>query len=505
MEMPNWLLDDIGYDLAKKPFERVSWWWVVKWNTFISIDDSPLTVDNPLWLREENSLESVRLFGLHPSALQGEIIHYWQQAFWVRRLLDLFTPIQNKIKLWSYYQRCLSFHEVYVKNPFEEKEPINFVFEKYLGKEARNRLKRCRAQFENHIEKRAGNEKWIKNNEFFLCCHFKKDWDFFVKLMKKKLTRLSSESDRNDLQSQFEKEYGRLQDILVRYLSKWSKKIFTPLSSHGISNSNALVPTDSSSIGKKSNYLSIYNRAGNNIYSIESIEYWIKRQRQAIEFILQEKSPEQFFKIKGLFESCFSEVRLFVDAQLRHYKKMIDRVKQSQFDCVKASQQAEILLTDLIYFFRKIALLFHPDKSFGNKNLQEIQTELFKAFQKLSKESLEKIKEGFPLLQDCLSKQKNIRECWKLKQEFDLRTAEMERQIEEMRAEWEEDKARWRQDFAERKADLKRTRIKMEEVQVKINEFIKSQANSKFIQKLPSSDLTSEKSERTVSSRYESS
>ncbi len=51
-----------------------------------------------------------------------------------RWLLTLFTPIHRKIKIWSYYQRCISFHTVCIKNPLDEKEPIAFVFEKYLGK-----------------------------------------------------------------------------------------------------------------------------------------------------------------------------------------------------------------------------------------------------------------------------------------------------------------------------------------------------------------------------------
>lgn len=308
--------------------------------------------------------------------------------------------------------------------------------------------------------------------------------------MEKKLTRLSSESDRKVLRSQFEKEYSRLQDILVRYLSKWSKNIFTPLISHRTSCSNALVHANSA-IDKRSNYLPI-KLAGNKIYSIHSIEDWVKRQRQMLVAMLQEKSPEQFLKIENLLKSCFSEIELLVESQLEDYKNMIDKVRRNQFDCEEASRKAESKLTTLVYCFRKSALLLHPDKSFGNEKLQEIQEELFKALQELSKKSLKKIKEALPILENCLSKQRDIQECWKMKQEFDLRTVEMERQIEEMMAEWEQDKIRWKQDFSERKAALKKTRMEMEEMQVKINDCIQSQARAKLIKKPPSNDLVQE-------------
>lgn len=83
-----------------------------------------------------------------------------------RQLLTLFTPIHCKIKLWFYYQRCISFHTVCIKNPFDEKEPIAFVFEKYLGGEATYGLNKRRFQIENYLEQRTGNLKWKNNNGF---------------------------------------------------------------------------------------------------------------------------------------------------------------------------------------------------------------------------------------------------------------------------------------------------------------------------------------------------
>lgn len=490
--MDNWLLEDIGNELAKKPFERVFWWRETKWNVFISID-SPLTIDKPLWLREENNLRSLRLFYLHPNELQKEIIHFWQQPFWKRWLLDLFTSIRIKIKLWSYYQRCLAFREIYIKNPYDEKEPIDFVFEQYLGREARYGLKKCRIQFENYFEKHTGNLKWIKNNKFFIDRHFKKDWDYFVKLMNKKLTQLFSESDRNGFRSQLEKEYMRLQDILFRYLSTWSINIFDSFISKGTSISNALVYVDS--VESQTNDQPMSELISNEICSLRSIDTWIKRKRQTIKSMLQEESSKRFIKIENLFESYLFELNALVASQLRHYKKMIDKVRWNQYNCDDAGRQTEIILTDLIYFFRKSVLLFHPDKSFGNEKLQEIQTKLFIIFQKLSNESLEKIKEGLSILQACLLKQKKIQEFWKLKLDFDLRTAKMEKQIKELRLSFNKIKIEYTQDFVNRKADLKEVRIEMEKTQIKIDECIRSQARSKLIQNPPSNTLMQKENE----------
>ncbi len=193
--MLNRLLEDIGFRLAKKPFEWVSWWWGPKWRDFIRVNP-PLTADTPLWIREENSLNSVRLFGVCPDELQTEIIRYWQQPFWKRWLLTLFTPIHRKIKIWSYYQRCMSFHKVCIKNQLDEKEPISFVFEKHLGREIIHGLNKNRIQVENYLEKCAGNLRWKNNFNFFMYRCFRKDWNFFKKLMKKKLSRLSESDEK---------------------------------------------------------------------------------------------------------------------------------------------------------------------------------------------------------------------------------------------------------------------------------------------------------------------
>ncbi len=208
---------------------------------------------------------------------------------------------------------------------------------------------------------------------------FRKDWNFFKKLMKKKLARLS-ESDRKDLKSQLENEYMRLEYILSRYLSTLCKNIFNhPASDESIKSDTFVDATT----GQETSC------------SIQSIEDWVKIKRQTVESMLHEESSKQFLQIKNFLETCFSNVKLFVNHQIKQYEKLNEKVIWRQLACPEAIQQMQTLQTELIYFFKKAALLFHPDKSFGNEQLQEIQTELFKLFKQLSEESLKKIKEMF--------------------------------------------------------------------------------------------------------------
>ncbi|MFI0455958.1 MAG: hypothetical protein ACH34P_06830, partial [Candidatus Rickettsiella isopodorum] len=109
--MLNSLLQNIEQRLAKKPFTWMSLWRNKRWSTFFFIVPK-LTEERPLWKRDETSLNNLRLFNLEPQALQAEIQAYWRKSFWQRWWLGLLTGINNKRKVWSYYQRCLAFGEV---------------------------------------------------------------------------------------------------------------------------------------------------------------------------------------------------------------------------------------------------------------------------------------------------------------------------------------------------------------------------------------------------------
>ncbi len=92
-------------------------------------------------------------------------------------------------------------------------------------------------------------------------------------------------------------------------------------------------------------------------------------------------------------------------------------------------------------------LLFHPDKSSGNKALSKIKTELFKEFKQLSDTSLEAVNRGLRTLEKCIPK-------WKL--EHQAMEDKMQRDREAFRVyfekamkESEESTARLNAEFAE--------------------------------------------------------
>jgi hypothetical protein len=159
------LLESMGHRLAKKPFEWMSWWWSVRWGDFISIDPQ-LTKENPLWSleRDDNSLKSIRLFELYPDELQAEIARYWEKSFWRQWLSRLFTPIESKITIWSYYQRCLSFREVQRQNPQIDQRLIIYTPEQSLVSVLVKGLNKDNLAFENYLEKNTGNLRWMQNN-----------------------------------------------------------------------------------------------------------------------------------------------------------------------------------------------------------------------------------------------------------------------------------------------------------------------------------------------------
>ncbi len=418
--MQNRLWKDLMDKLAKEPFEGMYWGWGPQWVTFIKID-SPITIDKPLWTHEESSLDTIQLFDLSLDQLQREIVRYWQQPFWKRWLLSLFTSINSKIKLWSYYHRCLAIREVSIKNLYGIEKPIQSVFEQYLGEEIVQRLYQTTMKLTKYLEKHAGDFKFEKNDrsvDFYL----RGNWKFFDKLLEEKLDSLFIE-DKNNLKKQLEKEFDRLKSIFFSYLAAWFKKIFDePIYF------DKPIPLD----------ICIDPHTGKKVtYSTQSIEEWIKLKRQILESILRDNSPEQFLRIKTFLEPTLSKIKQLINHQLGRYEELINKVKCDRLAADKAIQQASLLQKDFI-LFKKIVLLFHPDKSFGNKNLQVLQTELFKDFSCLAKESMDKIKQGLQTLEECLITQKNKLAFFKMRNKFILRLAELEKIRDDLNARLEE-------------------------------------------------------------------
>lgn len=416
--MQNRLWKDLTNRIAKEPFEGMYWGWGPKWVTFIKVD-SPITLDKPLWTHKESSLNTIRLFDLSPEQLQLEIIRYWQQPFWKRWLLSLFTSINSKIKLWSYYHRCLAIRKASIKNIYRIDKPIDCVFEQYMGEEIVQRLYRTTVKLTKYLEKHAGDYKFEENGVDF---YLRENGKFFTKLMKDKLAPLDIEN-KDNLQIQLEKEFDRHEMMLFTYLAAWEEKIFDePIYF------DEPIPLDTC----------VDPRTGKKmIYSTQSIEEWVKQKRQILESMLRDHSPEQFLKIKTFLESTLSIIKQLINQQLERFEQLIDKVKCDELVADKAIQQANFLQKDF-FLFKKSIFLFHPDKSFGNKNLQALQTELSKDFICLANESVEKIKNGLQTLEECLITQKNKLAFYKMKNIFNLRIAELEKIRDDLSARLDE-------------------------------------------------------------------
>lgn len=285
----------------------------------------------------------MRLFGLFPEELQIEIMDYWQKPFWKRCHLGLFTSIYSKIKLWSYYHQCLAFREVCLENSFHAKEPIDLMFEQYLGKEMIYRINKNRVKFENSFEKSAGNLRLEEHMNFLQDMLLRKNGRFFSKLLKKKLTELP-EINKKSLKNRLKNESLRLRMILFCYLYSWHKSIF-PRIVNEPENIDTFVEI---CFGKEINY------------SVHSIQDWVKLKQQIIESLLEEQSPEQFLRIKDILEDCLATIKKLVVNHLHNCVNLITAMRKRKLSCQQAIQKTKIRQAELVYFFKNALYCFIP-------------------------------------------------------------------------------------------------------------------------------------------------
>ena len=433
--MLNSLLQCIGQRLAKKPFTWMSWWRGKKWISVFSI--IPELEECPLWKRDEASLSSLRLFDLDPQALHTELQRYWKRPFWQRWWLSLFTSINNKRKAYAYYQRCLAFSEVQKQHGY-----TSSVFR--IGQE-RAILLELVAWFDQDIkygekilEQHAGDVNWLQSQfTSILNQREQKTEQRLLKYMDKKLKKLPAVRNRIKKESQ---ELGKLmRDYLLSGL-------FPPdqVSAHNegaTASSAAYEATEDSVLSDKQelvyvgpavatrNTLGMYPSGKTCLTGIDSVGNWVSVQREAIAGLLREGRPQAYIKIKVLLKQSLSSIRMVIEPQIAGYQQLINDAKQGRVEYEIAIEWSEDLQSRLIKFFRSSALLFHPDKSNGNKDLSQIQTELFKEFHQLSETALETLRAGLRVLKNCIPQ-------WKSKYKGVLE--EIQRDREKSRAEFEE-------------------------------------------------------------------
>lgn len=449
------LIAGIGQRLAHKPFEWMSWWWQIKWEAFIDIYPQ-LSEENPLWQREDSHLENIRLCGLPPDELQEEIAVYWQKSFWRRWLLSFFTDIDNKIVIWSYYKRCLSFRIIHKENPALEQRLMVYDPEQRLVNQLLHKLKQDTDVLESSLEKHTGNAKWIeKNLGLLLAKHEKKRQQFFLKLLNKYLKELPAESDHESVREKLEEEYQELEKILRNYVKNSCQASVSEQESMPPIEENPnrdLVYVGPAVIAEKKESPSFDSDLS---CSMSPTNEWLALKRQSIKELLKEE-PIPYETIQSLLDKSLQSLRLLIEPQLDGYERVVYEVRYKRANYKEALKWSGFLQNRLSNFFRHSGLLFHPDKSDGNADLKIIKTELFKEFQQFAENSLERLSKGLRTLKRCIPQ-------WEV--DLDKMLEETERDRKEFIAWFDQKFAKMEAESAQARAEsaeIKKKQVRME-------------------------------------------
>ena len=304
----------------------MSWWRGKKWISVFLIIPT-LSEKYPLWKRDEASLSSLRLFDLEPQALHTELQRYWKRPFWQRWWLSLFTSINNKRKAYAYYQRCLAFSEVQKQHGY-----TSSVFR--IGEE-RAILLELVAWFDQDIkygekilEQHAGDVNWLQSQfTSILNQREQKTEQRLLKYMDKKLKKLPAVRNRIKKESQ---ELGKLmRDYLLSILFRPDQ-----VSAHNegaTASSAAYEATEDSVLSDKQelvyvgpavatrNTLRMYSTKKAHLGDMDSVGDWVRLQRQTIDSLLEEKTPEAYAEIKTLLEQSLSSIEGLIKPQIDRY------------------------------------------------------------------------------------------------------------------------------------------------------------------------------------------
>lgn len=383
-------IEDLGRQLAYKPFEWMSWWWGIKWGGFIEISPQ-LSKENPLWQREQADLENLKLFKKTPDELQQQITVYWQKPFWRRWLLRLFTDINNRIIIWSYYQRCLAFQRIHQENPLSERRLIRYEPEQRLVNLFMNELKRDHLILEQRLEGYAGNAQWMeKNLDSLLTQHEEKRQRVFLKLLDRYLSELPEDCEQS-VRKKLDEEYSELGKVLRSYFQHWCQPF------KAIQACQDLVYVGPTVGGKV-----VSPGLGADLSSpLSSINEWLALKQHVLKEILKE-NPPPYEEIQSFLQQCLSSLEGLIEPLLSDYERLVYETKHQRVNYREMLNWSDHLQSRFTYFFRHSSLLFHPDKSGGDEIIGQIKTELFQSFQQLLEVSFDRLNQGLVILKQCI-------------------------------------------------------------------------------------------------------
>ena len=414
------LLKEIGQRLARKPFQGFSWQQGAKY-----IQVTPrLSKTYPLWELENEVLENkLSLFKVKPQQLEQQINDYRKKSRVIRWLLRVFTRINSKIAVWSYYRQCLSFRELQqresLSTPQQSGFPVDFTIIQPLLPYLRQDIK----QFEQMIDRHLRSLE-VTEDEFLLRyqAYARKQEARFFKLLEKQLKGLSDEQQillRNTLK----KEYRGMRKMMNRFKDSCLKRVqqvkdqlspFMPNPTQQLVKSEILYAEEARPSRNISPPASSYSAAqmpvNNSLENANDIEVLMKQQRREIKRLLvQEDSLDKETKIELFLEDSFEKIRCIIESRLREHQALVDDLRLKRLNYQQVIPQSEALQSELIFCFKTGLLLFHPDKQQSpNESIKQIQHALCCQFLRLREISLNKLKQDINIIRRLIPKESNF-------------------------------------------------------------------------------------------------
>ena len=412
------LLDEVGQWLARKPFQGFSWQQGAKY-----IQVTPrFSKAPPLWELEDKVLENeLSLFGVKPQQLEQQISDYRKKSRVIRWLLRVFTRINSKIAVWSYYRQCLSFRELQqresLSTPQQSGFPVDFTMIQPLLPYLRQDIK----QFEQMIDRHLRSLE-VTEDEFLLRyqAYARKQEARFFKLLEKQLKGLSDEQQillRNTLK----KEYRGMRKMMKKFTESCLKgvqqakeqlSLFMPNPTQQLVKSEILTSEEYRPSSNISPPASSYNAAqtpvNNSLENTSDIEVLMKQQRKEVERLLaQENSLDKETEVELFLEDSFEKIRCIIEFRLREHRALVDALQSGRLNYRQASQQSKTLQQQLEPLFnKKVYLLFHSDKyHFVSESLKRIVDELFIQIKNLYETSIDKLTRDIEIIRRLIPKE----------------------------------------------------------------------------------------------------
>ena len=407
------LLDEVGQWLARKPFQGFSWQQGAKY-----IQVTPrLSKTYPLWELENEVLENkLSLFKVKPQQLEQQINDYRKKSRVIRWLLRVFTRINSKIAVWSYYRQCLSFRELQqresLSTPQQSGFPVDFTIIQPLLPYLRQDIK----QFEQMIDRHLRSLE-VTEDEFLLRyqAYARKQEARFFKLLEKQLKGLSDEQQillRNTLK----KEYRGMRKMMNRFKDSCLKRVqqvkdqlspFMPNPTQQLVKSEILYAEEARPSRNISPPASSYSAAqmpvNNSLENTSDIEVLMKQQRKEVKRLLarEDSLENKGKKIESFLKNSFQEIHHIIKSRLGEHQALVDGLQSGRLNYRQASQQSEALQWQLKPFFKKKAfLLFHPDKyDIANESIKQTLHELFIQIKDLYKTSIAQLLAEIEIIQ----------------------------------------------------------------------------------------------------------